>query len=329
MKDASSARGKQIAPGAEPEWRRQIDAWRELLDECLGKPTRGRVHALRVATLRLQADIPHWLEGHELGDKGARAVRRWSRQAEKLRKALQPVRTVDVDLAKLLALRAQLDGAEGKSLGASQPGSGQRCLRQIDKLARRFRQMRRAGEKELVAELDDRRARLRRSSLALQRTLAPLRLSQETATPEMIRATLAALAAEFPELHEDNLHEFRLRVKAVRYLADLAAPSYPRAAQQATAMGRMQVAAGEWHDLRTLARKAERELGKRGTAGGLVSLLEDLAAESLQKALVLCRRTTAQLVRPQAPTGARLQLVPRKPPARHSDFQAAGGTRFA
>jgi len=318
MKIASLPRGHKPAYGAEPEWQRQIAAWRELLDECLGKPTRGRVHALRVATLRLLADIPHWLQGHEPEQKSARAGQRWSKQAEKLRKALQPVRTVDVDLAKLLALRAQLVGH-----GANPVRANRRCLRQLDKLARRFRQMRRSSEKDLIAELEDRRPRLRRTSLALERALAPLRLSAETATAETIRALLAALAAEFPELNEGNLHEYRMRVKAVRYQADLAARSDPGVARQAAAMGRMQVAAGEWHDLRMLARKASRELGKGSARGGLVELLEELAAESLQKALALCRRTTAQLLKAEAQKATQPRPAVLKFPPRRAEPEAA------
>lgn len=295
-----------------------MEAWRQLLDECMRKPTRGHVHALRVATLRLQADLPHWLQGREQGDKVAQAARRWNRQAEKLRRALQPVRAVDVDLGKLRALQAQLADAGGSSVRSSR-----RCLRQIDKLARRFRQARRSAEKELVAEMDERRPRMRRTSLAMERALSPLRLMAERATPETIRTMLVELAAEFPELNEDNLHEYRKRIKGVRYLADLCAAGDARTARQAAAMGRMQVAAGEWHDLKMLARKAAHELGSRNAKGGLVELLEELSAESLQKALVLCRRTTAQLLKPEARKEGRTRPAVLKFPPRRIEPEAA------
>lgn len=317
MKSTSPPPGK--APGAaEPEWRRQISGWRELLDECMRKPTRGRVHALRVATLRLQADIPHWLEGHDLGDKSARAARRWGRQAEKLRRALRPVRGADVDLGKLGRLRDFLaDPGEGRIR------SSRRCLRQIDQLARRFRQQRRAAQRELVAEMMDRRQRFRRTSLALEMALAPLDLNIATRSSTRIREQLAALAAEFPELSEDNLHEFRMRIKAVRYLADLSASTDAHAARQAAAMGRMQVAAGEWHDLKMLAKKAERELGNRESKGGLVELVDELASESLQKALALCRRTMAQLLNPEAQKAARPKAAVLKFPVQRAGPEAA------
>ena len=323
MKKASLPQSSERKQVAEPEWRKQLEAWRGLLDDCMRKPTRGRVHALRVATLRLQADIPHWVEGHELGDKSARAVRRWSRQAEKLRKVLQPVRAADVDLAKLLALRAQLAAPQGNNPPAGNAKASGRCLRQIDKLARRLRQMRRSAEKALVAELEDRRTRLHRTSFALERTLAPLRLTKETSTPEAIRTLLVALAAEFPILDESNLHEYRMRVKAVRYQADLAARSDPHVARQAAAMGRMQVAAGEWHDLKVLAKKAQRELGNRSAKGGLVELLEELAAESLQRALPLCRHTTAQLLKPEARKEGRTRPAALKFPVQRAEPEAA------
>ena len=312
MKRGSRSSGDASAQAAQPEWLRQMAAWRELLDECLRKPTRGRVHALRVATLRLQADLPHWLQGQEKDGKAAQAARRWNRQSEKLRRALQPVRAVDVDLGKLRSLQGQLADAGGNSVHTNR-----RCLRQMDKLARRFRLARRSAEKELIVAMGDRRQRLRRTSLAMQRALAPLRLKAERATPEQIRTMLAALATEFPELNEDNLHEYRKRIKAVRYLADLSAATDAGAARQAAAMGRMQVAAGEWHDLKMLAKKAAHELGDHDEKGGLVELLEELAAESLQTALALCRRTTVQLLKPEArkatqPRPAVLKFPPRR-----------------
>ena len=312
MNSGSLPHGKAPAEAAAPEWLHQIAAWRDLLDECLRKPTRGRVHALRVATLRLQSDIPHWLAGCAQGDTCVRAAKRWNRQAEKLRRALRPVRAVDVDLGRLGRLRDIL----------AEPGEGRirssrRCLRQIDQLARRFRQQRRAAQKELVAEMMDRRRRLRRTSLALEMAFAPQQLNATTASSARIREQLAALATEFPELSEDNLHAFRMLVKAVRYLADLSASTDAHAARQAAAMGRMQVAAGEWHDLKMLAKKAERELGNRESKGGLVELLGELASESLQKALALCRRTMAQLLKPEArqaaqPRAAVLKFPPRR-----------------
>ena len=72
----------------------------------------------------------------------------------------------------------------------------------------------------------------------------------------------------------------------------------------------MQVVLGEWHDWTVLASKAERALGKRGRKGGLVKLLETLAAQSLKRALGVCRRLTARLLKHAAlPQQAALQQV--------------------
>ncbi len=323
MESASLPHGRAPGNAAVLKWLRQIDVWRELLDACLRKPTRGRVHALRVATLRLQSDVRHWLDGCEHSDKCGRAAKRWSRQAEKLRRALGPARAVDVDLGRLGRLRETLAGPGGGRLHSSR-----RCLCQMDRLERRFRQQRRAAQKELVAEMTERRQRLRRTSLALEMALAPLQLQAVTASSANVHEQLAALTAEFPELGEHNLHAFRLRVKGVRYLADLSASSDARAAQQAAAMGRMQVAAGEWHDLKMLAREAARELGRRSSKGGLLELLEELAAESLQKALALCRRTMAQLLKPEAVQGPAHRPAVLKFPVQRAESEAASAKKI-
>jgi len=281
------SRGQPHA-AAQPEFRRQVEEWRQLLSQCGRKPTRKSVHGLRVATLRVQAVVECWLRGQEPDAPATRAAECWIKQGKKLRRVLNPVREADVSLAKLARLRASTaEPPEG------QPPCGRSCLRQIGELERRLAERRQAAAKELVAGIEDRRKRLERLSSELEAALAPHPCS---CSAEELRTRVAGLREKFPELDAKSLHPFRKRIKKVRYLAEISAATDPLAGQQAVTLRRMQSAAGEWHDWQGLAQMASRAFRRGDTANGLAKLLEAQAQESLKEALKLCRRATGTLL---------------------------------
>ena len=291
MNSGSLPSGTPLAPVAQPDWPRKIEAWRQLLAQCCRKPSRKCVHGLRVATLRLQVELEHGLRERPRDDAGARAARRWNRQGKKLRRALQPVREADVFLGKLASLRGPAAVA-GKEM--PQPG---RRLRQVVELEQRLRKRRQTAAKKLVAAIKDRRERLDRLSKGMEAALGPQMPRAMGPAEGTISGLIAGLVSEFPELNGDNLHEYRKRIKRVHYLAELLAAADPRATQQATVLKKMQVAVGEWHDWEALAERAGRVPGKHDFQDGLVELLETLTAASLEKALRQCRRSTARLLK--------------------------------
>jgi CHAD domain-containing protein len=311
--------GAARRPQRHEKWQRQCESWRQLLGECGRKPSRRRVHTLRVATLRLQAELEYCLEQPRTPAPAGRAMKRWNKQGDKLRRALQPVREADVYLAKLAGLRVSLAAPE-----EIQTRCSRRCLGQMEKLERRLQRVRQAAAKKLMAEIEDRRERLIRLSHDMEAALElqmPLRSGAGA-----VAGLIASLAVEFPEFGADRLHEFRKRVKKVRYLAELSAGADPQAARQAVALRQMQVAIGEWHDWQVLAQKAGRALRGRGKGNSLAELLETLTAESLQKALSLCRRLTARLVR-QGQGNTASSPAPQKLPVRRVEPIVAAAER--
>jgi CHAD domain-containing protein len=267
-------------------------AWRRLLAHCSSKPTRKRVHALRVTTLRILAELEYRIGDKEKGTPGAQAATRWIKLGEKLRQALGPVREADVWLDQLADLRKSLRDTSGYS-----PRSNKACIRQIDELENRLREKRRQWEKELVAEIEIRRDRLEESAQQIQ--IGPYQSagaggSAHDAVASQIADEFARVASEFPSLDSDNLHEFRKRIKKVRYRAEIFTKNDPEAGRQAASIRRMQSAIGAWHDWHVLAKK---EAHANGAHEELTELLETLAAESLEKALAICARTTAKLLK--------------------------------
>jgi CHAD domain-containing protein len=301
-------------PPADPAPQLAFESWRTLLDECSRKPSRKHVHFLRVATLRLQAQLGHRRETRGAAHSAARAARRWNKHAEKLRDSLSAVREIDVFRDKLCVLRGTLEAPSGYS-----PRSSRACSRQIEELEAWLERGRKIAAKMLVADLKHRKERLESLSLELETTQAfGYSLLPVSSSSDIFKMYGDAIAA-FPNLDTDCLHDFRKRIKNVRYLAELFAKTDPQAAHLATALKAMQGAIGEWHDWQELAQLAARQLRKRHKGGVLTRLLETLSEESLQKALECCQTQNAQLDSGVADAAARLELVARKPPVRSLD----------
>jgi CHAD domain-containing protein len=271
----------------------RLDAWRRLLARCGRKPTRKRVHALRVVTLRILAELEHQLGERGNGDPESVAATRWIKLGEKLRQALSPVREADVWLDKLTALRQSLENTNGYS-----PRSNKACVRQIDELEEMLRAKRRQWEKTLVAEIESRRDRLEESSRQIEaahsRSVGVGGLPQGDAGGLQIGEQFARVVKEFPSLDAGNLHEFRKSIKKVRYMAEIYAVHDAEAGRLAAWLKKIQSAIGEWHDWQALAKRESHANGKREE---LTELLETLAAESLEKALGVCGRVTTNLLR--------------------------------
>ena len=279
------------------QWLQQLTAWRRLLAQCGRKPSRKHVHALRVVTLRLQALLVFWLQTHK-HDAAAHAARRWNKQATRLRDALQPARSAEVCLSKFAELRRHTVNGAVRSVNGFAPGAD--CARQIAELQRRFTQQRRVAEKELVEEIDSRRERLERRSEEIENEMAGPVVQDGTVGAEGLRERIAGLAAEFPSLSEDCLHEYRKRIKNLRYLAEFFAASDPRTAQQADDLRRMQTVIGEWRDWQLLAKKARRMLKDEESA--LPDLLAALETKALRRAVRSCGRLQERLLQAGADT---------------------------
>ena len=282
-------------PAVQPEFRQHVEAWRQLLARCSRKPGRKSVHSLRVATLRLQAAAEFCLRDLEADSPDARALRRWQRQGNKLRRALGPVRQTDVYLGKLANLRSSHNG---RADGQREPSTS--FLHQIGELERRLAGERESAAKKLTRQIERRQRRLERLSRKMEAALAAPAQTRKGCSSSAISEQIAGLAHQFPELNDGTLHAYRKRIKKVRYLAEVSAPGNPGVARQAAALKRMATAAGEWHDWQTLAQEAAHV--HRGHEGptALARVLDAQAGKSLEEALTLCRRSMIRLLKPAA-----------------------------
>lgn len=280
------------SPAVQPGMRQQLVAWRKLLTQCGRKPGRKSVHALRVATLRLQAELEYGLREQPADTTGLNAARRLRRQGKKLRRALGPVRQADVYLGKLKRVRGWA-GVEGNG----HPAFPAECVTAIDRLTRSFERQRGDAANQLAAEIKRRRKRLGRLSTKAEPAFDAFAPGAESDASDKILDQIRAAADEFPELDAGNLHEFRKRIKKVRYLAEIFGRTDETAARQADTLRRMTGAVGEWHDWQALAAEARQAAGGRGSMKTLADCLEAQAGRSMEHALDLCRRSMRRLLR--------------------------------
>ena len=298
------------SPGAELSGLRvRLAEWHELLVRCARKPTRKRVHALRVVTLRMQAELENDVAGLPSASHQVQAILDFGRQSGKLRHALGRVREIDVWIGMLRGLRASMSEAAGYV-----PRSARDCVRQMERLEARLTQKRRASEKKLVSEIETRRDALLAIVEEVDGTVGDHRDSHPF---EHILARFAAATAEFPALERENLHEFRKQIKTVRYLAELS-PADAACTRLAAQVKKMQTAIGEWHDWDSLAQSVPR---KHGRCAYLAELLDTIAAESFEAAVATCDSTKARLI---GGNGSHDASPPgRRPPDRALPNQAA------
>ena len=259
----------------------RLAAWRDLVERCGRKPSRKRVHALRVVTLRIQAEVEHELSDLPHASHEAQAMMRFGKLADKLRDALGAVRELDVWIGKLKRLPGSLN-VDAEYV----PRSTRATIRQLERLETRLGKKRERAAAKLVAEIEKRQDDLLEASRDLEKSMGDRVDTDEDPAPRLLQE-FSAIAAEFPAFDEGNLHEFRKRIKKIRYVAEIHQAD-SRCERIASQMKKAQGSIGEWHDWQVLARTAGR--GKHTKANEAAELLNSLTEEAYEAAIAECRR---------------------------------------
>jgi CHAD domain-containing protein len=307
-----------IMPGSAPEHaadthlqNKHIREWLQLLGDCAEKPSRRRVHAVRVATLRLLTMAEESLATPTVRSDEAVTVQHWIKQATRLRGALSTIREIDVYRSRLAQLRTTLE----------EPGSeylhiGRELAHQVDQLDDRFKQSRKKAAKKLVAQIAARAIRLRELSDVLGDQF-PVRAPAFGASS--LASRIAGLTAGYTEFTEENLHAFRKRIRQMRYVIEAFHSSDRVVRQVARMLRRLQVAIGTWHDWAALAFEARKVRHDSAGRDSLVALLDELAGESLSKALHTCARTMDKLGKLHTAESAPGQSARKRPVQRTAE----------
>ena len=282
-------------PAVNTEFRQMLRTWRELLAHCGQKPGRKSVHNLRVATLRLQAALEFSLSRQKPDPHTVQAAKRWRRQGKKLRRVLGPVRQADVSLSKLARVRGWADPAAD-----GHPVLPKECLGALKEIECNVSRAREAAARKLVGEIERRHKQMNRLSRKMETALESSPAAKDKADASSIAAQLSAAGAEFPSLDSESLHDFRKRIKKIRYAADILGPVDTEAAHQAATLKRMTGAVGEWHDWQVLTEEAARADRNDAAMTTAAEFLQAQAARSLEHALTLCGHSMTRLLKREA-----------------------------
>jgi CHAD domain-containing protein len=218
---------------------------RESLKHLEKNPPPAEVHKLRIQARRIESIAS------ALTPAGGNKARRMIKPVKQLRRAAGGVRDMDVLTSNALSLR---DRSNGPSLA-----------RLLDYLAST-----RAKNALKLLKTFDRESKLARKSLrkyshlvklASQASSAALRRSSATRPPaDPLYAAVGELIAEltaWPLIAVRNIHQFRLKVKELRYVLQ-ALPESDKAFIDALSVVKDQI--GEWHDWQQLAEVARQAI---------------------------------------------------------------------
>jgi CHAD domain-containing protein len=229
---------------------RQPGKLRKALKKLRKDTSPDAVHKLRTRTRRLEAMIA--------------ALALDSRNNERLLlRALKPLRRKagrvrDMDVLTRFASRPQLHGEEQCSIQLLERLGAER-----ERQAMKLEDLTRAQYPEV-------RKRLRKFATVLNRTLPQDRKPSTKAKSRSRRwtkqATAVALELEgelrrWPTLNRDNLHPFRLKVKKLRYVLQMAEGNE---SGFVAALGEVKDAIGEWHDWQELSEIAKELIQHSG-----------------------------------------------------------------
>jgi CHAD domain-containing protein len=262
----------------------------QLARKVSSDPAVDNVHQFRTSTRRIEAVFK------ELVPKPDRNQRKLLKQLGKIRKRAGRVRDLDVQMEALRTLKIGRDGEEKRTLLGALAADRARY------------------EKKLASALDEERLSALRKRI--RRAAADPRLYEGTMEPASKALRMfAQLVRKQGEVNEAVLHQYRLRCKRIRYLAELAGED-PLAEEIVKQLKTIQDAAGEWHDWESLSLRAEGLFQDTPNAP-IVTALRAVRHSKLVEAIHVSQTAKAALLAMQA------RATGRKKPARAAIAQPA------
>lgn len=254
------------------------------------------VHQLRTRSRRLEAAI------HALRLEDERPARRLLKTVKPLRKKAGKVRDMDVliGLASHLAVAGDGDNDNDDAL-----------VRLLEGLAERRRKAARKLQSSAAEEAKSAQRLLKRCRPLFQAEGVAFAEQQSKAISTAFH--LSEELESWPRLTRANLHRYRLKVKALRYTAEIIEGAHPGFIGS---LIRVTDAIGEWHDWSELHSIATGILKARLQSGVLRAIRSTLA-EKLRAALVVAGTMQGQYRNGLAHLSPALSPQP-KPHRRHA-----------
>jgi CHAD domain-containing protein len=255
----------------------------QLARKLVSDPQSEDVHQFRTTTRRIETvfDV--------LVAKPGGNEHKLLKQLGKIRKRAGRVRDLDVQITALRTLKIGRDGEEKRSLLSALAADRARY------------------KKKLVSLLDEQSLRDLRKRLHRAAEESDLYDGKFEPATKALRM-FAELARKQGELTEAVLHQYRLRCKRIRYVAEMAGKK-PLAEAVVEQLKAIQDAVGEWHDWDTLTVRAEALFADTPNAP-IITALGGVRHSKLVEALHATEAAKARLLEMHA------RPTRRKKPAR-------------
>jgi CHAD domain-containing protein len=231
-------------------------------------PSPDEVHRLRTQTRRLEAILRALMLDRKRHDRDLLEA------LTPVRKAAGEVRDMDV----LVGFASSL---------ATDPED--ECLVQLlEHLGDRRVKAAKALHRTIAVRKQEARRLLKQSSKSIEREIGSPRTNishpSRAATDAIaVSLQLATELGAWPKLHSDNIHPFRLKVKELRYILQLAKDSGSAFVE---ILGKVKDSIGEWHDWNELASIADSAIGQ-AAACNLTKRIQDRADQEFERALMI------------------------------------------
>ncbi len=252
----------------------------EALVACRADAGKHAAHKLRTGTRKLEAVLRKTLEDHKGAGQLHKTAKKAERRLKRIRKAAGPVRDLDVhrELAEELHTQAlsSVDKASRDLLG-----------KEYNELHRSLRKKRKQAAAKLENMLQKQEVGVESALEKVTDSLAQLSAAGPPAVETAFQWTQASslpLLDPGADSFEDELHGYRKRTKAARYIAGLQQTS-AQARQLAERLKKMQDSIGRWHDLMLLTEEATGLLGKRSVLSSIVRSQRDEALQAATRSV--------------------------------------------
>jgi len=259
------------------------------ISKVTGKPAPKVVHRLRTTIRRIES-----LVSYSHPDLKKKLERSLERMAD-LRKRAGKVRDLDVQIGLLKTLGNGSTVRDRKILAAILEKKRERQVKRLE---------------SAINQIQESKFFSRMERIAVQAGVVKEGKGRPLAPLEEAIAQLAVMAGDFARhaLKPGRLHEARVTLKRIRYLAELAEES-PAQKTFISELKRVQDAVGEWHDWQELTETAEKRFADRVNC----ALLREV------RALLSARHSSATSAIQNLFT---LALAPgRKPPGSAQSFK--------
>ncbi len=238
---------------------------RKALKRFPDDPSSQQVHSLRTNARQLEAIVDALM----LDSK--KKTRQLLRSVTPVRRAAGEVRDMDVLVANVLAL--------------PRDGGGDSLVRLVEHLGER----RVESARDLSQTVASRKKTARRSLKQYARLVGKefRGKNRNLANVEPVAAGLVAELETWPELNEGNIHPFRIKVKQLRYMLQLAREANGGVVD---ALGQVKDTVGDWHDWQELARIARSVLDPEEDKTALKKI-EEIGRRKFKDALTVANET--------------------------------------